>query len=40
MASDIEEFRNLIKEKNITDVDRMIEESKKLVGKIPNFKKK
>lgn len=41
MAEDLEEFDKLIREKNISDVDEMLEESKKFVGKnIPNLKEK
>jgi hypothetical protein len=40
MTEDIKEFDKLIKEKNISDVDKMLEESKKLAEKIPNFKEK
>jgi hypothetical protein len=41
MTEDLKEFDKLIKEKNISDVDKMLEESKKFVGKnIPNLKEK
>lgn len=40
MTDDLKEFDKLIKEKNISDVDRMLEESKKLAKKIPDFKEK
>ena len=41
MTEDLKEFDNLIKEKNISDVDRMTEESKRFVKeKIPNLNEK
>ncbi len=40
MTKDDEEFNKLIGEKNITDVDTMLEESKNLVKKIPNLGEK
>ncbi len=40
MVEDIKEFDKLIKEKNISDVDKMLEESKKLTEKIPDFREK
>lgn len=41
MVEDLKEFEKLIKEKNISDVDTMMEESKKMVkDKIPDFEKK
>lgn len=40
MTEDLKEFDKLIKEKNISDVDIMLKESKKLVKKIPDFREK
>ncbi|MDO8517349.1 MAG: hypothetical protein Q7S33_04465 [Nanoarchaeota archaeon] len=41
MVEDLKEFEKLINEKNISDVDTMMEESKRLVkDKIPDFEKK
>jgi len=40
MTEDLKEFDKLIKEKNISYVDKMSEESKKLAEKIPNLKEK
>jgi len=40
MTDDIKELDNLVKEKKIFDVDTMIEESKKLTEKIPDFKER
>lgn len=40
MAEDTKEFEKLIKEKEISDVDQMLKESKKLTTKIPNLKER
>jgi len=41
MTEDLKKFDELIKEKNISDVDRMLEESKKFVGEnVPDLKEK
>jgi len=40
MTEDIKEFDKLIREKKISDVDKMLEESKKLTEKIPDLKER
>jgi len=40
MTEDLKEFDKLIKEKKISDVDKMLEESKKLTEKIPDLKER
>lgn len=40
MVEDIEEFKKLIKEKNISNVEEMQEEASKLIKEIPNIKEK
>jgi len=40
MTEDLKEFDKLIKEKKISNVDKMLNESKKLIGKIPDLKEK
>jgi len=40
MTEDLKEFDKLIKEKKISDVDKMLEESKKITNKIPDLKER
>jgi len=40
MTEDLKEFDKLIREKNISDVDKMLEESKKLTANIPNLEER
>lgn len=40
MTEDLKEFDKLIKEKKISDVDSMLEESKKLIREIPDLKER
>ncbi len=40
MTEDLKEFDKLIREKNIADADKMLEESKKIIANIPDLKER